>query len=524
MPIAAGEVAEPTLCHREREIPFQIGLLLSRLMAELTPTADRGQRISRVLGLSLTLVTLCTAVTLALLLILFSKDPYNEERIIPTVALATGVKIYQVQGSGPHLSVLYGPFFYLLYWPLTWCRHAAPLLSFGTLWSLFLYSLPAWCLAFSGRRMTALQRWIPVLTLLVLSLSSYWSTQVMLAIHPDAAGCGLAGLGFCLIALAERIGPARIGLAVLLCTAAFFCKQNLGFALPLLCVLIWMRAGRKRCGLALLFAVISACGLLVLFWASYGDLRSIWFNNYVVPRRSGLEWRKASAGLLTFYQSILMHLLFLAILLSTELRRGSAIWNRRTALYLFALAASAMLLSFPAYLFPGGAGNAFAPAMSMLSLTCSLWIWRLLLDRTGRDLWLTAIGPAAFLLVVAVSTFSLRVRTPEIASALRKSPSERVEQYDRAHPGQVYFPFNPVAVYFAEGRFYNTDWGMENRARAGFATPEAEFREGAPRAARLLAYPIAPTSGPGYILQKYFPAAAQIQQAKLEDFFVYSLR
>lgn len=72
----------------------------------------------------------CTLTTLVLSVIAFSKSPYNEERLAPALAWAHGLNIYQqADSTGPLLSVLYGPMFYLLYWPVTIFHHVNQILG-----------------------------------------------------------------------------------------------------------------------------------------------------------------------------------------------------------------------------------------------------------------------------------------------------------------------------------------------------------------------------------------------------------
>jgi hypothetical protein len=85
--------------------------------------------------------------------------------------------------------------------------------------------------------------------------------------------------------------------------------------------------------------------------------------------------------------------------------------------------------------------------------------------------------------------------TPLIAeeldrSALRTvSSSEIVYRYDLQHPGQIYFPFHQVSVYFAEHKFYHSDWGVMDLIAGRFPVSKTEVWSHIPPAARFIAYP-----------------------------------
>lgn len=473
----------------------------------------------------LSIAALATAITLILAIISFSKSPYNEERLAPAFALVHGVRVYQVNATGPLLSVLYGPMFYIFYWPTTLLKHANDSLLFGTVWSLVFYSLPILYWWIADRNESIAKRLLPTVVFYTLTLASYWPTHVMMAIHPDAAACGLSFLGV-LILLETEVNIRHTCISAALCVAAIGCKQNAMVAIPILWTIIWWRRGRRLQSTLPFLLVSTACiivGVLILS-ILYGDASAIWFNNYVIPQRTGLEWSKWSAAVLSSYQSVLTPLLFLCVIAGNEIMDGEHHnWKGHVvALSCFTLFAT-FLLCFPVYLFPGAFGNSFAPMLYSIIGMATLWMRRIVLHRSNGQLIRVTVAPLVFLCLIAVSTLSLAVRTPELKNTLRKPSATLVENYCRTHPGEIYFPFNPVAVWFAERTFYHTDWGLENRARAGFVASGTEFRHAIPQEAKLVAYPVPPGAGPGYLLQKYYPRAHAVQVSGLEGFSVFQM-
>src|SRR5690242_3520407 len=67
---------------------------------------------------------------------------WNACRIAPLVAWAHGYPLYSSADSGPIQNCLYGPLFYILYWPVTWFRRPTHLLLAGTLLTTVFYFVP----------------------------------------------------------------------------------------------------------------------------------------------------------------------------------------------------------------------------------------------------------------------------------------------------------------------------------------------------------------------------------------------
>jgi hypothetical protein len=481
--------------------------------------------ITLIIRIAIIVALLCTAMCLGLSVIAYSKNLYNEERVAPSFAWANGLNIYRTHADGPLLSVLYGPVFYLLYWPLTLFRHAATSLTVGTLWSLFCYSLPVLFFLSHDRQAPPLARTLPPLAFFTVAVASYWGaeTEIMFAIHPDAAACGFAGLGLA-IALMRPFTLLRIAISIPLCMFAIACKQNAAFAFLLLLTLIWWRGGGKWLSKALLVSTITGILILAVLACAYGGLGGIWFNNYLIPKGSRLLWDKWSGASVVLYQSFVMPLILLAVIASNEVSaQKTQNWKRHVIGFAVLFIVVPFILCFPAYIFPGGAGNAFAPSIYAMVALPALWLRNLLLNRPGAERAICALGPAVFLCLIAVASLSLAVRRDQLRETLRTSTASVVEAYCIRHPGEVYFPFNPVAVYRGEGQIYHTDWGLANPSRAGFLASPAEFRAAMPRSARYLAYPIPDGYGANYLLKRFWPDAPRVQLPELPDFFIFEI-
>jgi hypothetical protein len=125
-------------------------------------------------------------------------------------------------------------------------------------------------------------------------------------------------------------------------------------------------------------------------------------------------------------------------------------------------------------------------------------------------------------LLLLASGMPMRFTWQEIALMQRTPPAVEAYKYDKQHPGEVYFPSNSVATYLAEGKFYETDWGILNLAVAGQSLRREDVFRYLPTQAEYLAVP----KGflPLYFLTPLItPHLIAAQVPGLENFSVYRL-
>jgi len=64
------------------------------------------------------------------------------------------------------------------------------------------------------------------------------------------------------------------------------------------------------------------------------------------------------------------------------------------------------------------------------------------------------------------------------------------ERYIRAHPGEVYFPWNPQSHLAGEGKYYHAEDGLYDRAISGFPLTLEHVKQHIPPRTRLICYPM----------------------------------
>jgi hypothetical protein len=73
-------------------------------------------------------------------------------------------------------------------------------------------------------------------------------------------------------------------------------------------------------------------------------------------------------------------------------------------------------------------------------------------------------------------------------SRIAHNPQEQAYNFMRAHPGQAYFPWYPMARLLAKGRLYHFDNGVFRRWVAGYPPSRDHFRAHVPPDLRFVAY------------------------------------
>jgi hypothetical protein len=97
-------------------------------------------------------------------------------------------------------------------------------------------------------------------------------------------------------------------------------------------------------------------------------------------------------------------------------------------------------------------------------------------------------------LLLFVSLAAVACQPPASFKYLRQlpriwdNPQQRAYEFVRAHPGQAYFPWHPMAGLLAEGRLYHFQYGVIDRMVAGFAPSREHFRAHIPANLRFVVY------------------------------------
>jgi len=469
-------------------------------------------------------------------------------RLAPSVALQRGLKIYGGENHGAVTGWIYPPGSLVAYLPAAWIKSIPAALVTGRCLSLFYFYAPVAWLLLTRRegenRLALSSRWLLFVTFGLLTCSTralrYCSTEI----HSDAPALGLAALALGVMCRART--PRRQWGAIGLATLSVWAKQLtvpiLGIVLP-----IWAyRKGGLRGTLQLVAATALISIFVLILFAAWFDVGNLFFNILTIPIRHPRRF----ASFLEFdlvivriqQSNLYLSSLFLVGILGLLLvRPGKAVapdeatstskhGDDRWLLFLITTLAEAPF-SLMAFVKLGGDDNNLAFFLYFLAITTVLLMERLLIADgeiadDGRSRFaMILVGMNLALSILMNQQLGLTLGAPPKAGTTSRTSwteSRQAEDFIRAHPGKVYFPWNPLEHLVAENKLYHFEYGVFDRDLAGRPISEEHFRRHIPEATELVCYPQGATVGDRISLRylKDFVPAKPV--AELPDWSCYT--
>lgn len=463
---------------------------------------------------------------------------WNDARLAEVVATLKHYPLYLAPRDGPIRSYKYGPLGAAAYLPAgIFANTPTNQILLGSLLTAIYFFLPViWVIRRAAPHAPPLMQIAAFACFAAMVHNSYTLAVPSFWIHTDAPALGLAA---CSIALAlyprdkKYVTLNRIGSA-LCAVLAFWTKQTVA---PILLVLpLWslLTNGRRQAlrdalYLLILFAIVS------IICVNSFDAHAMEYYMYSEP--SHHLWETADnkakvafvAWLIVRHTWLTLSLLIAVLLLRVPQKiRPMSSWlnqNRWMLPVMFAivLAPSALF----GWVKPGGASNNAALITYFLLIAAVSALADFEFPRFIAH-WPEAkvIGQAMVVLVVAeIATraffgdFSLGSQFVQ-AMHPNQNDSEIAFRYERAHPGDVYFPWNLEASLLASGKLYDFDYGVHDRILAGDPPGPSELRAGLPTNMRAIAYP--PQLVPSLDMLGLLPEYRQVLHIPgLEGFIVY---
>jgi hypothetical protein len=445
--------------------------------------AIRGWRWPHCLTAGILLVAIFTAWRLAVAAVIGTlASDWNGSRLAPTFALRYGYQLYYPAQQGPITNHVYGPLAAFAYLPATFFRVPTPaILAGGALQVAFVFGamlIFVWRAGARDAADRALALACGVAACLLMARyrgTAYWFTMV----HADGPSLAL-GLLAC-TALVSRDGapPSTPALLASALAAVLSCwAKQTAAPLPLaLALAVWIAHGRA---VALRYAVmLAAIGALVsaAFVGWFG--RPMLFNMLEIVSRHG--WIKPGlAGLATTIGRFLAGLWEVLALLAVGLvavrlaPRGAA---RRTAGAWLAPALAALLLLPTGALGAnklGGEPSSFHSAYYLIAAAAAAFA------EAGRAAAARLLGWSFCVLAIAAAWQSGRATLPASRPPLWENSQQVAYEFALRHPGETYFPWQPLATLLAEGRLYHFEYGMIDRYIAGYGPTPAHLQANLP--------------------------------------------
>jgi hypothetical protein len=457
---------------------------------------------------------------------------WNEVRLARSMALLHGFSLYlDRDATGPVIGTLHTPVGHCIYLAVAGLHSPTNALLAGSLLSLLLVLAPLGRVllrAAEGARDRLLVAMAAFLFCGFLIMQAPGAFHVASMIHIDAAAVAFATSACGMFCNPRKpITAPQVWLAGVGCVLAVGSKQTLAPIALAMALFLGAGAGAKllaHFGAAILLggAVLLAAILLLvpahafLFntvtLAAHRPLKDGYIELLVDSYRAG----KQDALPALFPMSILAVFQCVAADRRPGLREVF-LANRWLA---FALCAAALIpVTAKAIATAGSDVNHLGSVLYFLFVAAGLAIEQCLIGPGNSFLrgagWMCAALGILFGIAPGAA-FSL----PSRLRGVRQNAPETALHYELRHPGQAYFPYNPMATLLSNGRAYHVDFSVYDREIAGYPLTSRQFEAGLPSGFKVVAIPpgVQPQSGAlRNMLQRYRPAA----DAELPGWTVY---
>jgi hypothetical protein len=458
---------------------------------------------------------------------------WNPIRLAPAVSLVHGYTLYYPQETGPVTGNIYAPFSSIAYLPATLASTPTVMVAIGTLLSLLYFFGPALWLyrrpeTASHDRCTVLAQAYTFLLLPLITFSRMKSLGYSAGfVHADAPGLGLAGAACALLYADPSYRWNTLLLSAALAVLSVWSKQVLA---PLVAAIpLWLLlAGEFKVCLRYVLALLVAGGLAAGIFLTLFDARALWFNVVTIPGHH--PWR-SDFNLLSAafeFQELSFHIalviafgaLFPLALFASRVISLCA-WFAQNRWSLFAVAS---LLVLPTSLIGrvkiGGDPNALSFALYLLLLAACLML-REGVAAPGAEAWKTGLRVLAVVSIAGTGVLLIQEQCERYLNLTLRKPNdlEIVHTYLREHPGEAYFPWNPLGHLLVDGQYYHFDYGLYDRELAGFPLSEEHVRQHVPPAMRRVCFP--PDRNFEYVMKYLKEYSRRVEMDELPGFICY---
>lgn len=429
---------------------------------------------------------------------------WNTIRLTPTLSLLKGYPLYHGARSGPVTGHIYGPLAAVAYLPAVYAPRPRGMVEVGVALSLLFYFAPmAWLChrrpageAPAGR-LAGLAAFV---LFVLLTFQTPGLRYVASSIHADSPALGLAGAACAVLYAYPRHGlPSLLGSA-LLAVLSIWSKQVM--ILVPIALLFWVlgSAGFRTClrYLACLLVTGLVTTGLVLATCNAEDL---FFNVVTVPTSHPWYHHDSPvilAALVDLGKEGFVLWVIVAFGALYPLATGAGIprnladWLTRNRWSVFvAVGLAEVPLSLLGGVKQGGMMNAWSHSLYfILAAVCLMFsesMGRLATDHVRAGLTLLCLLlPAAS---ASLQALDLVERYAHLDQP-RSDESEAVMAFLNNHPGEAYFPWNPLEHLLVDGSLYHFHYGVYDRKIAGFIVRKEHFREHIPPDCRLVCLPV----------------------------------
>ncbi len=404
--------------------------------------------------------------------------PWPDVRLAPTFAIWKLGELYARPADGGILCTLYPPLAYLFYLPATlFSSPAGAVIAASSLSILGCLGVVAWA-SFGGQGGSL--RGL-VFLFLAWHLYTAQSLEGAWTNHADAPAY-VFGVAACLLAL--RGGPVGCALAA---SAAVWSKQT---AVPLFAALAafyWVRHKRSEFWKFATTSLVVNLALAAGFAAWFGADR-LWFGMFEMASRQPLNWKNALELHDIVVTSLDLAVIVALLLLLAAAGKKSIVDLAPPSAWLFIGAAAALApLAVLGRVKVGGETNSYGMPHLWLMIGLTLALLHTA-QRSPQFLPAIRLSLAAVVLMQMINSAPDLIRLPARLAGLEDSPEQRAYQFAKAHPGEVYFPWRPLASLMATGELHHAAYCVFDWEVANLEITDSRFRADLPANLRYVGF------------------------------------
>jgi hypothetical protein len=406
---------------------------------------------------------------------------WNAARLIPAFNLARGLPVYSGPENGPVNGMIYGPMMAIAYLPAAFARSPISAILLGQLLSVIFFFLPVFYLCLYPRE-KGLRYFLfaayPFFCFCVFSFIFPPLRYVAFRIHADAPALGFSALACAFLWQRKyKDNILSLPLSALFAVLAVWTKQS---AFPILLALpayLFIKDGFRCLKRYVLCLGFSGAAVSSVFLFTFGP-RNLFFNMFIVPARC--PWKKGD--LFDLLMLALYCLLPAAIAAFYFLRRKFVShhhWSMLAIVGIFMVPVAVL-----GYLKIGGDVNALSFCFYFFAAAAVLALRQHIQAKVSGYL---AVG------IVALFVLFNFTRMPGIFKKipfwLQAGSRQTAYEYAKRHPGEVWFPWDPLTSLMAEGKSYHFIYGLYDRSLSGFPLSQEHFLRHMPSNIRIVADP-----------------------------------
>ncbi len=419
--------------------------------------------------------------------------PWSEFRLGPTYAIRLGITPYPtLDQKVPLAGLLYGPVSAIAYLPIVLLPDPVSAMVVAAVLTVVYGFGPVvgmhWLAARQGNARGH------VLGLVGFGFLSLRDPSLTYSLFSPAHDVLVLAFGMLAVLwLTWKPGPPgnrTIVLAAAFAALSTWSKPVGAFYPPALVLYLAGMWGLGRASRFLGWLAVWEFGLLLTMTGAFGA-RGLFFQMLGVTSRH--EWSAPLGETVQtlFQRGWLFALVALGSLYYRHSRVGDSLREERSpggriALASLIVAACAAPIAIVGKLKFGGDSNAYSYCLYFLAASAS---WTLAEMCRLPSVWFRRRFAVAAMLLIGVDAAKAVREIPWSPLNLRKQPAAEAYRFARSHPGEIYFPWNPVVMAYAEHRFWTTEDGVYEPEIGKVMVPDATLAATLPPSPKYIAYP-----------------------------------